>query len=98
MVFWHGNVSAITRQELMPIATAAVTLHKRRQIVKESIIMSAPRHTPPYVPFRTLKTHLSDLKEHGMPNRIDGDVLRKMGGSAARQLKTSLRFLGLTDS
>ena len=52
---------------------------------------------PPYVPFRTFKTHLADLKEHGVPGRIDSDVLKKMPGSTARQLKTGLRFLGLTD-
>jgi hypothetical protein len=53
---------------------------------------------PPYVAFRTWKTHLGDLKTHGVPPRIDTDVLKKMPGSTARQLKTGLRFLGLTDA
>lgn len=53
---------------------------------------------PPYVPFRTFKTHLADLKEHGVPGRIDSDVLKRMPGSTARQLKTGLRFLGLADA
>jgi hypothetical protein len=53
---------------------------------------------PPYIPFRTFKTHVADLKEHGVPGRIDTDVLKKMPGSTARQLKAGLRFLGLTDA
>src|SRR5690242_9563591 len=53
---------------------------------------------PPYIPFRTFKTHLADLKEHGVPGRIDGDVLKKMPGSVKRQIKAALKFLGLTNA
>jgi hypothetical protein len=52
---------------------------------------------PPYIPFRTFKTFLQDLEEHGVPGRIDKTVLRRFSGGVGRQLKTALRFLNLID-
>lgn len=53
--------------------------------------------TPPYIPFRTLKTFFHDLSEHGVPGRIDSSVLKRFSGAAQRQLRTALRFLDLVD-
>jgi hypothetical protein len=53
--------------------------------------------TPPYIPFRTFKTFLQDLDEHGIPGRVDNSALKRFSGGVARQLKTGLRFLHLID-
>ncbi|MGC9954779.1 MAG: DUF5343 domain-containing protein [Rhizomicrobium sp.] len=54
--------------------------------------------TPPYTSFPSFKTLLKNLKEHGIPTRIDRSVL---GGSFSNavgsQLLTALKFLELTD-
>ena len=36
--------------------------------------------TPPYVSFVTFKTCVADLKEHGIPNKIDRSVLTRFSG------------------
>lgn len=54
--------------------------------------------TPPYFPLRTMKTFLQDLKEHGVPGRIDNSAMKRFSGGALRQLKTGLRFLNLIDN
>ncbi len=54
--------------------------------------------TPPYIPFRTFKTFLQDLEEHGVPGRVDSTALKRFAGGVARQLKTALRFLNLVDA
>lgn len=54
--------------------------------------------TPPYISFSTLKTFVSDLHDHSMPNRIDRSILTRFSGSAQKQLMPALRFLNLIDA
>lgn len=51
--------------------------------------------TPPYIAFQTLKTFLDELKQHGVPNRIDRSVLTRFSGAVGSQLLSALKFLGL---
>lgn len=55
------------------------------------------RRIPPYIPFQTFKTLIQDLKEHGIPARIDRSVLTRFSGQTGTQLMTALRFLHLID-
>lgn len=52
--------------------------------------------TPPYIAFQSLKTLASDMKEHGLPGRIDRSVLTNFSGAVASQIMTAIKFLGLT--
>ncbi len=51
--------------------------------------------TPPYTSYRTFKTFIHDLVEHGVPSRIDRSVLTRFSGVVGTQLMHALRFLGL---
>jgi hypothetical protein len=51
--------------------------------------------TPPYVSFKTVKTLIQELDEHGIPARLDRSVLTRFSGTVRTQLMTALRFLGL---
>lgn len=53
--------------------------------------------TPPYTSFRTFKTFIQDLHEHGVPSRIDRSVLTRFSGVVGTQLMHALRFLGLIE-
>jgi uncharacterized protein DUF5343 len=53
--------------------------------------------TPPYTSYRTFKTFIEDLREHGVPSRIDRSVLTRFSGVVGAQLMHALRFLGLID-
>jgi Family of unknown function (DUF5343) len=53
--------------------------------------------TPPYTSYRTLKTFIEDLREHGVPSRIDRSVLTRFSGVVGTQLMHALRFLGLVE-
>lgn len=53
--------------------------------------------TPPYTSYRTFKTFLDDLQEHGVPSRIDRSVLTRFSGVVGAQLMHALRFLGLIE-
>jgi len=53
--------------------------------------------TPPYTSFRTFKTFVEDLREEGVPARIDRSVLTRFSGAVGTQLMHALRFLGLID-
>lgn len=50
-----------------------------------------------YVSFTSLESLVKRLKETAIPPVIDGSILVNMSGSAASQMKTALRFLGLTE-
>jgi hypothetical protein len=50
---------------------------------------------PPYVPYRTLKNFLENLKA-SIPSRIDRSVMGSMSGATQSQLAASLKYLGLT--
>ena len=53
--------------------------------------------TPPYTSYRTFKTFIEDLHEHGVPSRIDRSVLTRFSGVVGAQLMHALRFLGLIE-
>ena len=53
--------------------------------------------TPPYTSYRTFKTFIQDLHEHGVPSRIDRSVLTHFSGVVGTQLMHALRFLGLVE-
>ena len=52
---------------------------------------------PPYTSYRTFKTFIEDLHEHGVPSRIDRSVLTHFSGVVGTQLMHALRFLGLIE-
>jgi hypothetical protein len=51
--------------------------------------------TPPYTSYRTFKAFIQDLREQGVPSRIDRSVLTRFSGVVGTQLMHALRFLGL---
>jgi len=53
--------------------------------------------TPPYTSYRTFKTFIEDLHEHGVPSRVDRSVLTRFSGVVGTQLMHALRFLGLIE-
>jgi len=53
--------------------------------------------TPPYTSYRTFKTFIEDLHQHGVPSRIDRSVLTRFSGVVGAQLMHALRFLGLIE-
>ena len=53
--------------------------------------------TPPYTSYRTFKTFIEDLREHGVPSRVDRSVLTRFSGVVGMQLTHALRFLGLIE-
>jgi len=53
--------------------------------------------TPPYTSYRTFKTFIEDLREQGVPSRIDRSVLTRFSGVVGTQLTHALRFLQLID-
>jgi len=53
--------------------------------------------TPPYTSYRTFKTFIEDLREQGVPSRIDRSVLTRFSGVVGTQLMHALRFLGLIE-
>jgi hypothetical protein len=56
-----------------------------------------PSGTPPYTSYRTFKTFIEDLREQGVPSRIDRSVLTRFSGVVGTQLMHALRFLGLIE-
>ncbi len=53
--------------------------------------------TPPYTSYRTFRTFIEDLRQHGVPSRIDRSVLTRFSGVVGMQLTHALRFLGLIE-
>jgi hypothetical protein len=53
--------------------------------------------TPPYTSYRTFKTFIEDLHQHGVPSRIDRSVLTRFSGIVGTQLMHALRFLALVE-
>ena len=53
--------------------------------------------TPPYTSYRTFRTFIEDLRENGVPSRIDRSVLTRFSGVVGAQLTHALRFLDLVD-
>ena len=56
-----------------------------------------PSRTAPYTSYRTFRTFIEDLSEHGLPSRIDRSVLTRFSGVVGTQLMHALRFLGLIE-
>lgn len=54
--------------------------------------------TPPYTSYRTFRSFIEDLREHGIPSRVDRSVLGRYSGIVGTQLMHALRFLGLIDA
>jgi Family of unknown function (DUF5343) len=53
--------------------------------------------TPPYTSYRTFRSFIQDLDDHGVPSRIDRSVLTRFSGVVGSQLMHALRFLGLIE-
>lgn len=54
-------------------------------------------YKPPYVSYRTFQNFVDQMRDEGIPPRLDSSVMRKYSGSVQSQLKTGLRFLGFID-
>jgi hypothetical protein len=54
--------------------------------------------TPPYTSYRTFRSFIEDLREQGLPSRVDRSVLGRYSGIVGTQLMHALRFLGLIDA
>jgi len=59
---------------------------------------AATARTPPYTSYRTFRTFIEDLREQGVPSRIDRSVLTRFSGVVGSQLTHALRFLGLIEA
>jgi Family of unknown function (DUF5343) len=66
---------------------------------REMVMLERTRSsgTPPYTSYRTFKTFIEDLHEHGVPSRVDRSVLTRFSGIVGTQLMHALRFLGLVE-
>jgi hypothetical protein len=53
--------------------------------------------TPPYFAFKTLTNMLTQMEEHGPPNRVDRSFLTGMSGAGQTQFIHGLKSLGLID-
>jgi hypothetical protein len=58
---------------------------------------SADRLSPPYIPFGTLVNFIERLKTTAIPSTIDNSVMPNLAGGVRGQVRSALRFLGLTD-
>jgi len=56
------------------------------------------KNPPPYFAFKTLTNVMDDMKERGVPNRIDRTFLVGMSGAGQTQFIAGLKSLGLIDS
>jgi hypothetical protein len=52
----------------------------------------------PYTAFQSVKTALTQFKEHGTPSRVDRTVLPTFSGAVGSQVVTAFRFLKLIDA
>lgn len=53
--------------------------------------------TPPYFAYKTLTNALTQMEEHGPPNRVDRSFLTGMSGAGQTQFIHGLKSLGLID-
>ncbi|WP_147042006.1 DUF5343 domain-containing protein [Sphingosinicella ginsenosidimutans] len=65
--------------------------------MSETIGTDGGKRAIPYVSFATFETFVSDLRENGIPSRIDRSVLKRFAGGTASQLLTSLKAMGLME-
>lgn len=52
--------------------------------------------SPAYVSWKTFTNFLGKLKETAVPPTLDSSVMKNLSGSSQSQLRTAMRFLGLT--
>ena len=57
---------------------------------------STDSSVPPYVSYRTFTNFVNEFSQ-GVPSRIDRSVMKSVAGSVQAQLRTALRYLGMTD-
>jgi Family of unknown function (DUF5343) len=55
----------------------------------------AAENTPPYLPFATLQSAISNLRTHGLPDPIDKTTWDSRSGGEQIQIVAALRFFGL---
>ncbi len=65
--------------------------------MNQTTISDGGKRPIPYVSFATFETFISDLRENGIPSRIDRSVLKRFAGGTASQLLTSLKAMGLME-
>lgn len=53
---------------------------------------------PPYTSYMTVRNILKDMKQHGLPTRIDRSVFPNLAGGTVGQVLPAFKFLGLTDN
>lgn len=53
---------------------------------------------PAYLPFATFQSALQNLRDHGLPNRIDKSAFGTRSGADQHQIMGAFRFLGLINS
>jgi hypothetical protein len=54
--------------------------------------------SPPYIPFGTFANFVDRLKNTAIPDKIDNTVMPNLAGGVRGQVRSALRFLGLTDA
>ncbi len=59
---------------------------------------SPEKYTLPYIPFTTFLNFVDRLKSTAIPSKIDNTVMPNLAGGVRGQVRSALRFLGLTDS
>ncbi len=52
----------------------------------------------PYIPYRTFRTFIDDVRQQGIPSRFDASALQRFSGSVRTQLLSALRFLNLVST
>lgn len=64
----------------------------------ETATAKPAQNPPPYFAFKTLTNTMDDMKERGVPNRIDRTFLVGMSGAGQTQFIAGLKSLGLIDA
>lgn len=52
----------------------------------------------PYTSYLTVRNILRDMKQHGVPTRVDRSVFPNLAGGTVGQVLPAMKFLGLTDN
>src|SRR5229473_5969390 len=71
---------------------------KRNEMAQADLVEDQKPLSAPYTAFASVKTALSQFKEHGAPSRVDRTVLPTFSGAVGGQVVTALRFLKLIDN
>ena len=69
------------------------------EVSSQSTTTQVADGSPPYVPWKSFESFVAALKSTHAPAVIDGSVMPStMGGGLKRNLRSTLKFLGLTDA